>query len=234
MHLQESGEMYLETVYILTQKSDSVRSIDICEYMGYSKPSVSRAIGLLKNGGYVTVDGKGYITLTEKGTAVALKMFERHTMLTNFLIRLGVDEKTASYLFAADRCEHIYGKNGVEELIKNGKTVVSDRYFFSSLAYQSVSCGKDLPRLLNSPFPLPEYLFYFKIDPEISLKRVDSRNGKKEIYEKIDIQKKIAKLYDEVIEEYQEKSQESGMKIITIDASKSIDEVFADIIDHLK
>ena len=145
-----------------------------------------------------------------------------------------VDEKTASYLFAADRCEHIYGKNGVEELIKNGKTVVSDRYFFSSLAYQSVSCGKDLPRLLNSPFPLPEYLFYFKIDPEVSLKRVDSRNGQKEIYEKIDIQKKIAKLYDEVIEEYQEKSQESGMKIITIDASKSIDEVFTDIINHLK
>lgn len=96
MHLQESGEMYLETVYILTQKSDSVRSIDICEYMGYSKPSVSRAIGLLKSGGYVTVDGKGYITLTEKGTSVALKMFERHTTLTNFLIRLGVDEKTAS------------------------------------------------------------------------------------------------------------------------------------------
>ena len=96
MHLQESGEMYLETVYILTQKSDSVRSIDICEYMGYSKPSVSRAIGLLKNGGYITVDGKGYITLTEEGEAVALKMFERHTMLTNFLVNLGVDEKIAS------------------------------------------------------------------------------------------------------------------------------------------
>lgn len=88
--------MYLETVYILTQKSDSVRSIDICEYMGYSKPSVSRAIGLLKNGGYITVDEKGYINLTENGTAVALKMFERHTMLTNFLVKLGVDEKTAS------------------------------------------------------------------------------------------------------------------------------------------
>ncbi len=96
MHLQESGEMYLETVYILTKKSDSVRSIDICEYMGYSKPSVSRAIGLLKNGGYINVDGKGYITLTNEGTAVALKMFERHTMLTDFLVRLGVDEKTAS------------------------------------------------------------------------------------------------------------------------------------------
>ncbi len=96
MHLQESGEMYLETVYILTQKSDSVRSIDICEYMGYSKPSVSRAIGLLKNGGYITVDGKGYITLTEEGKFIALKMFERHTILTNFFVNLGVDEKTAS------------------------------------------------------------------------------------------------------------------------------------------
>lgn len=96
MHLQESGEMYLETVYILTQKSDSVRSIDICEYMGYSKPSVSRAIGLLKSGGYITVDEKGYIKLTEEGTSVALKMFERHTMLSNFLIKIGVDEKTAS------------------------------------------------------------------------------------------------------------------------------------------
>lgn len=96
MHLQESGEMYLETVYILTQKSDSVRSIDICEYMGYSKPSVSRAIGLLKSGGYITVDGKGYITLTEEGKFIALKMFERHTILTNFFVNLGVDEKTAS------------------------------------------------------------------------------------------------------------------------------------------
>lgn len=96
MHLQESGEMYLETVYILHQKRDSVRSIDICEYMGYSKPSVSRAIGLLKNGGYINVDAKGYITLTAEGSAVAHKMFERHTMLTDFLVKLGVDEKTAS------------------------------------------------------------------------------------------------------------------------------------------
>lgn len=96
MHLQESGEMYLETVYILSKSGAGVRSIDVCEYMGYSKPSVSRAIGLLKNGGYITVDSKGYISLTAEGTAVALKMFERHTMLTDFLVKLGVDEKTAS------------------------------------------------------------------------------------------------------------------------------------------
>ena len=124
MHLQESGEMYLETVYILTKKSDSVRSIDICEYMGYSKPSVSRAIGLLKNGGYVTVDGKGYITLTEEGTAVALKMFERHTMLTNFLVRLGVDEKIAS----EDACkiEHHISEESFNA-IKNHAITLGDK-----------------------------------------------------------------------------------------------------------
>ena len=96
MHLQESGEMYLETVYRLSKKNNTVRSIDICEYMGYSKPSVSRAIGLLKNGGYITVDEKGYITLTDEGKIVAQKVFERHTMLTEFLIKLGVDKDIAS------------------------------------------------------------------------------------------------------------------------------------------
>ena len=190
------------------------------------------------------IDGSGTSTqikkLVESNPNVFIATAEPTTNETGKFLRcllcgeFSVDEKTASYLFAADRCEHIFGKDGVEDLIKNGKTVVSDRYFFSSLAYQSVSCGKDLPRLLNSPFPLPEYLFYFKIDPEISLKRVDSRNGQKEIYEKLDIQKKIAKLHDEVIEEYQEKTNESGMKIIIIDATKSIDEVFDDILRELK
>ncbi|MDY5123228.1 MAG: dTMP kinase [Treponema sp.] len=143
-----------------------------------------------------------------------------------------VDEKTNAYLFAADRCEHIYGKNGVEEMIKNGKTVISDRYFFSSLAYQSTSCGMELPALLNSPFPLPEYLFFFEINPEISLARVNSRNEKKEIYEKIDIQKKIAALYEQVISKYENNSE--GMKVIRIDASKSIDEVHQIIKSYLK
>lgn len=136
-----------------------------------------------------------------------------------------VDEKTNAYLFAADRCEHIFGKGGVKELADSGKIVVSDRYFFSSLAYQSVSCGKDLPRLLNSPFPLPEYLFFFQINPEISLARVNARNEKKEIYEKIDIQKKIAAMYDEVISEYEATAAETGMKVIRVDASKTIDEI---------
>ena len=100
MQLQESGEMYLESILVLSQKQSIVRSIDVCEYMGFSKPSVSRAIGILKKGGYVEVDGRGYITLTEDGRAVATKIYERHKLLTTFLVAIGVDEKTA----AEDAC----------------------------------------------------------------------------------------------------------------------------------
>ena len=136
-----------------------------------------------------------------------------------------VDEKTNAYLFAADRCQHIYGKYGVIETINSGKTVVSDRYFFSSMAYQTIFCGPELPELLNSPFPLPEYLFFFDINPEISIGRVDSRNEKKEIYEKLDLQKKIAAEYEKIISKYEAGSAESGMKIIRVDATKSIEEI---------
>jgi dTMP kinase len=137
-----------------------------------------------------------------------------------------VDEKTNAYLFAADRCEHIFGKGGVKELCESGKVVVSDRYFFSSLAYQSVSCGLELPMLLNSPFPLPEYLFFFEINPEISLSRVNARNESKEIYENLDAQKKIAALYEKVISMYEfDPSKREEMKIIRIDATKTIEEI---------
>ncbi len=95
MHLQESGEMYLETVYVLS-KNGAVRSLDVAEYMGFSKPSVSRAVGLLKQGGYLLMDKDGYLTLTESGLDVAKKIYERHTLLSKFLVRLGVDEKTAT------------------------------------------------------------------------------------------------------------------------------------------
>ena len=96
MNLQESGEMYLETILILTENNAHVRSIDVCEYMGFSKPSVSRAIGILKNGGYVNVDKDGYLRLTEPGMEVARKMYDRHKLLTDFLIGLGVNEDVAS------------------------------------------------------------------------------------------------------------------------------------------
>ena len=103
--MHESGEMYLETIYVLSQKSDSVRSIDICEYMGYSKPSVSRAVGLLKKDGHITVDGKGYISLTRSGLKIAQNIFERHTIIMNTLLKLGIDEETADN--DACKIEHV-------------------------------------------------------------------------------------------------------------------------------
>lgn len=163
-----------------------------------------------------------YVATAEPTTGETGK-FLRRMLAGDF----SVDEKTNAYLFAADRCEHIFGKNGVKELCESGKIVVSDRYFFSSMAYQSVSCGEELPKLLNSPFPLPEYLFFFEINPEISLARVNSRNEKKEIYEKIDTQKKIAAQYENVISAYEKDSLTSGMKIIRINAADSIENIAA-------
>ena len=96
MRIQESGEMYLESIYVLTKKNGSVRSVDIAEYMGYSKPSISRAMGLLKDGDFIKIAKDGSITLTRAGIAVAEKIYERHTLLSNLLIRLGVSEETAS------------------------------------------------------------------------------------------------------------------------------------------
>lgn len=95
MNLQESGEMYLETIYILSQKSSFVRAIDVGEYMGFSKPSVSRALSLLKSGGYVTVENSGALSLTNKGRAVAETMYERHMIISRGLMMLGVNEETA-------------------------------------------------------------------------------------------------------------------------------------------
>ena len=105
MALHESAEMYLETIYLLSQRSTNVRSIDIAEHMSYSKPSVSRALGLLKRGGYVAVDSDGFILLTQTGLAVAQKIFERHTVISQLLIGLGVSENTAT----EDACkiEHV-------------------------------------------------------------------------------------------------------------------------------
>ncbi|MBO7274158.1 MAG: metal-dependent transcriptional regulator [Clostridia bacterium] len=101
MRIQESGEMYLETILRLSQKSGHVRAIDVGEEMGYSKPSVSRAMSLLKEGGYIVIDRDGAITLTDAGREIAEKIYARHTLLTNFLVSLGVDEKTA----AEDACK---------------------------------------------------------------------------------------------------------------------------------
>ena len=117
MNLQESGEMYLESILVLSETTPNVRSIDVCEYMGFSKPSVSRAINLLKNGGYVNVDKDGYLTLTEAGETVARKIYARHRLLTEFLVSLGVSKAIAS----ADACkiEHHISDESFEAIKRN-------------------------------------------------------------------------------------------------------------------
>ena len=101
MPIQESGEMYLESILYLTKEKGSVRAIDVAEHMGYSKPSVSRAMSILKEGGYIVVEKGGHIVLTETGREVAEKIYNRHTLLTKFLTSIGVDEETA----ADDACK---------------------------------------------------------------------------------------------------------------------------------
>ncbi len=105
MHLQESGEMYLEAILILSQRGKGVRAIDVGEFMGFSKPSVSRAVGILRGGGFIEVDKDGFITLTQQGQEMAGKTYERHRLLTELFRSLGVDEAVA----AEDACkiEHV-------------------------------------------------------------------------------------------------------------------------------
>lgn len=114
MALQESGEMYLETIYVLSKTNSHVRSIDISEHMGYSKPSISRAMSILKQDGYILVDSDGFITLSDTGRSVAEKIFERHTLLSGILMRLGVSPEVA----ADDACkiEHAISDESFEAI----------------------------------------------------------------------------------------------------------------------
>ena len=116
MSLQESGEMYLETIYVLSKKIKNVRSIDVVEYMNFSKPSVSRAISILRNGGYVSVNSDGYLSLTDLGIEIAEKIYERHNIITKYLRSLGVSEEVAS----ADACkiEHVISDESFEAIKK--------------------------------------------------------------------------------------------------------------------
>ena len=117
MSLQESGEMYLETILILSKKNNIVRAIDIAEHMGYSKPSVSRALAKLREDRLIITDNDGYIAFTENGRELAEKVYQKHTLLTEFIMRLGVDEETAE----ADACriEHVISDKTFEAMIKH-------------------------------------------------------------------------------------------------------------------
>ncbi len=116
MNLQESGEMYLETILILSKEKPSLRSIDIVEHLGYSKPSVSRAVNLLKNGGFILIDENSFITLTEAGREIAQKIYNRHTVLTAFLEKLGIEHATAD--FDACKIEHVISDESFDAIKK--------------------------------------------------------------------------------------------------------------------
>ena len=119
MKIQESAENYLETVLILKNKNGAVRSIDIANELGFSKPSVSVAMKNLRENGYIEVDSSGYITLLDSGRQIAEKIYERHTTLSKWLVSLGVDAKTA----AEDACriEHIISSESFEAIKKIAK-----------------------------------------------------------------------------------------------------------------
>ena len=123
MKLLESGQMYLETIYVLLGQSPTVRAIDVGEHLGYSKPSVSRAIGILKKDGYVTVDKDGFLALTDEGRAMAEKVFRRHTALTALFTRLGVSPDTA----ASDACriEHVISDETFDAIEKHLEKEIS-------------------------------------------------------------------------------------------------------------
>ena len=119
MSIQESGEMYLETILVLSKTHPTVRAIDVGEEMGFSKPSVSRALGILKADGYVVSDANGYLTLTDSGRSIAEKIYERHTLLSQFLVNLGVDPEVD----AEDACkiEHHISDQSFEAIKRHTK-----------------------------------------------------------------------------------------------------------------
>jgi dTMP kinase len=146
------------------------------------------------------------------------------------LIRLSLrkeivlDPKTTAFLFAADRNEHLFSPGGIAEHCNNGKIVVSDRYFPSSLVYQGITCGDELAAMVNKCFPGPELLLFFDIDPETAEKRIAGRPAR-EIYEYLDFQINVRKRYKALIPQLAEK----GVRVEVIDASKTKDEVASQV-----
>lgn len=167
------------------------------------------------------------LTLTAEPTKGEIGKFLRRILGGD----ISFDARTLSYLFAADRAEHLYGGGGIVSTARS-TAVLSDRYLFSSLVYQG-SEYPEITRLLNSPFPLPEVLFYFRISGECAFRRVTGRGGKKEIFEKRDTLCALSAKYDEVIAEYDGTAKGEGMKVITLDAEQSREDVARAIEKHL-
>jgi len=127
---------------------------------------------------------------------------------------------TVARLFAADRGEHLYGRNGVVERAGRGELVVSDRYVPSSLVYQGIACGEDLPARLNADYPQPELVLFFDLDPHEALRRIEHRETKDE-FERLEFQLQVRERYGKVLSAY----AEGGTRIARIDASRPVGEV---------
>lgn len=140
---------------------------------------------------------------------------------------VAVEPETLARLFAADRGEHVYGTDGILSHLESGKAVFTDRYVFSSLAYQSLSCDPLLVKTLNEPFPLPELLFFFDIDPELAMTRVHTRGAGKEIFETTEFQQRVRDKYREILDHYG--TTEPGMTIVRINAAESIETITENI-----
>ncbi len=137
--------------------------------------------------------------------------------------------ETLAYLFAADRHDHLHNpETGMLKYLREGSWVVLDRYVFSSLAYQSVECSQDIVSTLNNNFPLPEITFFLDLPAEVSLKRIDLREGSPEIYEKEEFQQKVRKQYQDVLSRYKGQTE-----IITMDAQLPADLLHEEIWKHL-
>ncbi|MBQ1714696.1 MAG: dTMP kinase [Treponema sp.] len=202
-------------------------------FEGIDGAGTSTQIEMLKN----RPEAKDFL-FTAEPTSAPTGKFLRQMLKGDFPLQ----NESAAYLFAADRNEHVNGKlltqgntlvTGIKEACQSGKKVVSDRYLFSSLAYQSINCQPEVPRLLNSLFPLPQLLFYFEISPKDSLSRLGDRNFR-EIYEKEDFLNRTVQEYHNVLSEYSEKAKNQGMKIVLIDAKKTKEEISANIWQEIK
>jgi dTMP kinase len=164
------------------------------------------------------------------GETVFFPTFEPTDGPVGELIRASLKKEISLYpgalarLFAADRTEHLYGRGGVLERCSRGELVVSDRYVLSSLVYQGIECGDELPQSLNAPFPAPELVLFFDLDPKIADERLRNRPTL-ELYEHLEFQQKVREKYLVLLGEY----QKAGGRVEIIDASKSREEVAEEV-----
>jgi len=183
-------------------------------------------------------DGSGTTTqlsllaerLKNLGKPAFFTTFEPTDGQTGLLIRralqkeISLEPETLCLLFAADRNEHLHKADGILAQISRGCLVISDRYVLSSLVYQGIECGDELPQILNSRFPVPELTIFLDIDPQTALSRMKSR-ASLEIYEHLDFQKKVREKYKSLLNSY----RAAGAGVHTIDASKNAQEVAGEV-----